>query len=550
MSELYFEFQDRQFDDFDPDKNYTFSADMMEWDQYGGPVSAKVSVEGGVRLLWDLLEWLRYSVLIRTDRTEKVWWGYVHAVTVKTDAGEIRISLDDMYNRVKMTYSFIPTGSTEVGDQRDTAWASDLNSVGEYGIKELIATMDGATTVLANARRDAILTARKYPQGEFSPTFHGMDGSVDALEGETLVTAELELKGWWETLSWQYAGEPPVTGIKNAIWNTEGGMQLGRSSYGKHLQQFLVPAGGITVREITLSVSRVGTPTDDLVVELWALNASGNPTGSALASESIAGTELSETYHPSGYNLITVILSSGVTLTGSTLYGLVLRRSGSNDPNHFYEVNLDFDLNYTDGVHKVWYLFGTPAWKTNPQVSKTDGDMPFILWGDDLVGVGRQMADMVANSAEFITESHFVDASDREQSAFLDGTKTLLDELTPVMAGAGANSRRMLAWVDWERRLRFYEEPASSTISYFINQQGQVLTSDRLPIGLGDLYKVPGCYVELVDVIPENVDLTRLINPNVQFIEGIRWTKDGGVKPNFRGQMSLSDIVNGKVDRY
>ncbi len=74
------------------------------------------------------------------------------------------------------------------------------------------------------------------------------------------------------------------------------------------------------------------------------------------------------------------------------------------------------------------------------------------------------------------------------------------------MAGAGANSRRMYGWVDWERRLRIYEEPASDTIAYYLNQKGQVLDGNRMPIGLGDLYKVPGCYVELIDVIPESVD--------------------------------------------
>ena len=555
MSDFYLEIQDRSFEDINPDPGLIFDVSEAEWDQYGGPKKCKINISGPSLALWDLLEWLRYYIVVRTDKAERFWWGYVHAAIVKTTVGEIRMSLDEMYNRVKLSYAFMPTGSTEIGDQQDTDWASDAKSVAEYGTKELIASMDGATTVLAEARRDAILAARKYPQSEFSPRSHDLGGLADAskaahLDTPAVIGVQLELRGWWQTLSWQYASEPPVTGIDYGLWASVGNMQMGRSSYGKHLQQFLVPAGGITVREITVCVSRVGSPVDNLVIEIYALDGSGNPTGSALASENVTGMDLAESGHPGGYSLVTAVLSAGVTLTGSTLYGLVLSRSGSTDSSNFYQVNLDEELNYTDGVHKVWFLFGTPAWKTNPQVSKTDGDMTFILWADDVVGAGRQMADMIFNSSEFITDTYFIDASDREQSNFLDGTKTLLDELVPVMAGAGANSRRMLGWVDWERTLRIYEEPASTTIAYFLNQKGQILDGKRLPVGLGDLYKVPGCYVELVDVIPESVDLTRLINPNIQFIESIKWTASGGVKPSFRGQMSMSDILNGKVDRY
>ena len=554
---LYLTWQNRQFEDVAADPGLVFEVAEMQWDAYGGPKKALVDVTGPERALWDLLEWLRYGVMIRTGISERAWWGYVHQVTVIQEGGRIRMSLDEMYNCVKVTYAYLPPGSQEVGDQRETAWAEDAASIAEYGRRELIQSMDAATDAVAEARRDAILAARRYPQGQYEAAGVGLGSAAPPAHSSGYAkrssSVEIELRGWWETMGWRYASQPPVMGIDNGVWDVYGAQQFARSSYGKHLQQFTVPAGGGTLREITISVSKMeltSTRTDDVVVEIFALDGSGNPTGSALGSASTPGASLASSWQPGGYNLVTFVLDEGIALSGGTKYGLVVRMSGGFDANAFYHINLDKTKSYGGGIHKVWYMFGTPAWRTNPSVGKVDATVPFILWMDDEVGAGRWMNMMVRGFGDLMAETYYVDASEREQSTFLDGSKPLLDELIPVMQGAGANDRRMLGWVDWERRLRFYEEPASAEIAYYINRRGQIMDGSHQPVGMGELYRVPGRYVELLDVIPDSVDLSRMIDPNVQFVEGVGWTARGGVKPRFRGQMSLEDIVRGQVSRY
>ena len=535
MSEpFYLEVQDRKFADYLPDTGLKFEVDSPEWDEYGGPRKASVRVTGPWRALWDLLEWLRFQIVIRTKNDERFWWGYVHQVTVRQGSTEIKANLDAMFNRVKVSYAYIPPGSTEAGDQRDTDWAEDAASIAEYGTKELISSIDGATAAAAEAKRDAILEARKYPQGKFSI---GSSGNV-------VVSAVLDLRGWWDTLGWQYASTPAVAGIDNGDFNKGGHADMGHAPWGKWCQVFTTPSGGCTVREITVSVSRRGTPVDNLKIEIYALDGSGNPTGSALVSESVTGADLDDQFIPSGYNMVHVMLTSGVALTGSTQYGLVLSRSGSLDGTNYYMINLEGGSAYAGGNLKLYFTHDS-TWYLLTSKGLTVHNMPFIIWTDTKTGAGRQMAAMISTSAEFIMDTYFIDAAVREQTSSLDGTKTLLEELIQVMEGAGPNDRRMLGWVDWERTLRFYEEPTSGTIAYYFNRQGQILDGSQQPVGLGDLYKVPGHYVELIDVVPESVDLTRMINPNIQFVESIKWTTRSGVIPKFRGQLSLEEVIGG-----
>jgi hypothetical protein len=431
-----------------------------------------------------------------------------------------------------------------VGERKYSFWEEDSDSIDEFGYKEMIYSMDGATYEMARARRAAVLGAKKYPQGEFDHQNWGMPGGTVGDSGaEASLSATLELRGWWETLGWRYASTPPVTGIDNGVWDGDGTYQMGRSTWSKFCQQFTTGATAPTIREITISASRVGTPTDNLRVSVYALDGSGNPTGSALASETYTGSDLAETFSPGGYNLITYVLSSGLSLSASTQYGLVVDRTGSTDANNYYRLNVDTGASYTGGILKAYWLFTTPGWYGLTAVGLPTADMPFILWTDDYVGTGRQIADMVDVYGQFITDVYLEDVTDTEQATHLDGTKTLLEELEMIAEAAGKNERQVLGWVDWDRRLRLYEEPATTSVAYLLDVNGQILYTNGQPIGLEELYRVPGTYGEVRDVIPDSVDLTTLIDPRIQFFDGVKWTRSGGVKPVLRGQVSVEDIL-------
>ncbi len=536
MSDFYFEFQDRTFADVPVDPALKFQIDRAEFAALGGPDLATVNVTGPARAIWDLVEWLRYAVTIRTVRSDRFWWGFINSVEVNANGRSLRMSLDNMFNRVKISYSYVPTGSTTVVDRRETEWSGDADSIADYGYKEIITQMDSATPAAAVARQAALLAQKKYPQGVFGLSFSRDD--------DREVTATLHLLGWWHTLDWRYASTLSINGIDNAVWGDANSIQIGHSSFEKTCMQFTTGADSGAVREITICAAKVGAPVDALQVEIYALDGSGHPTGTALGSETIAASNLNsctETDGPDWDDIITFQLSTNINLSASTQYGLVISRTGSLDDTNHYRLQLDTSLSYTGGSAFVYTTAG--GWQTMNSAYGQPADIPFILWMDIYMGAGRLMDGLISEYGEFITDIKFWDESTVETSSYLAGSRSLLDELIPIMESAGENNRRMLAWVDWNRMLQFSEEPEDGTITYYMDHTGQIYDGDRQPVGLGDLYRIAGTYVQILDLIPDSVDLTRLININVHFVEGLKWSQRLGIQPVFRGQKQIKDIV-------
>lgn len=537
MSDFYLEIQDREFDDIAPDPGLTFTVEEAEFGALGGPISAKMNVTGPERGIWDLLDWLRYDVVIRTGLAERFWWGYVQAVEVKVGDRTLRMGLESMFNRVKISYSFVPTGSTTMVDRRETSWDGDTDSINEYGYKEVVVRMDSATSFTAAVRQDSLLEQKKYPQGEFDANF----GAASSAPAE----ATLTLAGWWQTLDWRIASTLDVNGIDNSVWGGTKNVRVGHSDSEKVCMQFTTDADAGAVREITICAGNAQSPTDSLKVEIFALDGSGHPTGTALGSATKAASSLQSVSlinGPDYDDIITFQLSSSISLSASTQYGLVVSRSSSLDDTNKYRLAVDKTLAYASNAAFVYTT--AEGWRDIETVYGTDVDIPFILWMDVEMGAGRLINGLVTEYGEFITDTKWWDNATTEVSSYLAGTRSLLDELVPILESAGANSRRMLSWVDWERVMHFSEEPARSTIEHYLDLEGRILDGNQQPVGLGELHQVVGTYAQIIDLIPENVSLERMIEINLHFIEGIKWTRSGGVKPLFRGQKSLRDIVN------
>lgn len=159
----------------------------------GGPEQAHIAVHGSLTTLWEAMEWLRCPVEILDARGEVVWWGYVAAVEISVGAVQVGVSLDEMANKVAVAYGSIAPGSAAAGTRNTTDWASDADSVAEYGTKELLVTDPRGYTQTAENLRDRILAETRYPV----PTVRvGQPG------GEP--SARLICRGWWRTLDWRY----------------------------------------------------------------------------------------------------------------------------------------------------------------------------------------------------------------------------------------------------------------------------------------------------------------------------------------------------------
>lgn len=96
------------------------------------------------------------------------------------------------------------------------------------------------------------------------------------------------------------------------------------------------PASLLTVSQITLRLSKGGSPTDNLVVELQS-DSGGNPSGSVLATSAvIAGSTLTT----SGVDYTFTFPTPYSAAAGT--YHFVIKRSGGNDGTNFYWVHGNF----------------------------------------------------------------------------------------------------------------------------------------------------------------------------------------------------------------
>lgn len=523
----------------------------MQYDAVGGCSKATLTATGKTVELWELVEYLRRPVVIYDGRCQPVWWGYVHATAVREGQVEIRQTMDTMSNRVAVAYSRIEVGTNTVGERMTTAWAEDAASVAAFGYKEWLSSTDGTTDAQALARRDAILAALRWPQGEMAVE-EGMFGKARSRArysgAEHSQSASLELRGWWGTLGWRYADMPPVNGLDYSYWSGAGAINIGQSSYLAVAQMFTAPKSG-TVREVTLSVGKQGTVTDNLVVKIFATTSPVGPvpTGDPLGEGVVLGSSLNATASPGSGDLVTVTLTDGVEITQGVIYGLVVERSAAADLANYYVVNLDEGHIIKDC--RIWITYPhvvVSGWWDLSYVPKTNANMPYILWMDNEVGVARQIDDLVELYGQFMVDASFEDVTTRTIPSFLEGDTTALEEVETLMTMGGANDRRLLAMVDWGRRVRFYEEPArpvsGSGFAYYLRTDGSVVDGHGMAIR-DKIWQVAGNWCKLQGVVPGSVDMSTLIDPSVQFIEGVRVTGDGKLRLSFRAQPSIEDML-------
>lgn len=163
----------------------------LRWHAVGGPDLAVIDGFASVPALWQAFEWLRYGVTVHMDN-EPAWWGYVHEINISTGEGGIGLSLDSMDNSVAVVYSYVEPGAQEVGRRQTTAWASNEESVIEFGLKQRLLSIDGATPVQAESTRDTWLQQHAWPV------------AFPGLEGSKKIGIELLCRGWWQTLGWRH----------------------------------------------------------------------------------------------------------------------------------------------------------------------------------------------------------------------------------------------------------------------------------------------------------------------------------------------------------
>ncbi len=505
-----------------------YRVNSMQWNAIGGCAEASITVFGSPDELWEMIELLRCPVRIENERGTALWWGYVHDARVRVGAIEVGTSLAAMSNKVAVAYSYVQPGTQTVGQRKTTSWASDADSIAEFGTKEFLSSQGGLSDAAAEARRAAILASRKWPQGVAS-SFGSPRGRVTYSGADNSQSATLLCRGWWSTLDWRYASIASAPGVTYATTSATEQIVGSTSANTKMMQVVTLSGRSLNALGLSVYAKKAGSPADNLVLSLYQADDSTDaPTGSALGSVNIAGSSLT-----TSLAWVAGTFAAEKNMDPAKDYCVQVSRSGSPDASNYYIINVNEGLGYTGGFLRI---YDGADWVAR----SPDADMPFVISVNNNLESTYQIRELAGTYGEFITGIDVEEDSGIILPSYRDGDTLTLGEIEELLKAGGANGRRLLCAVDIDRRLRVWEEPASTSVLYRINRDGVLM--DKIFAALDEYAPPVGVWVRLTDVIPGNADVTKLISPELQFIEAASWSKDSGMQLAFRGQPSIEDM--------
>jgi hypothetical protein len=468
-----------------------FRPTRLSWNAIGGPDDATIEASGPEVELWELIERLRSPIEVIGPSGSLIWWGYIEGVSVNTSALNISVFLERMSNRICVTYSEVNVAGT-VGERRTTTWYEDADSIAAYGTKERRLSQSQATATEAENYAQTLLERMKFPivKHTFSP-------------GEPEATATIQCSGWWKTLDWKFYEN---SGGKEGYEEIGQGLQsLGDNSARQKMAQSFQIASGTTweAQSVRIRMKKEESPVDNLTVGLYS-DSAGAP-GTLLASAQLAGSEVNE-----NLNWHELLLNTRVLLAVSTTYWLVVSRSGATDATNYYKVDANEELGYTSGILRVW---NGSAWVAR----SPDADMLFAVGGVE--ETTTQLERMFTIGGQFFTGVDVDILSGVYSSPYRDGDQSVLSCVKEILKSGTTNLRRILATVNFQRRIKIYEEPASGSNDYALHANGDL--HDVLDRFLNRWNYPVGIWVRLADVIPASADTSRIADPSRVFIERV-----------------------------
>lgn len=260
------------------------------------------------------------------------------------------------------------------------------------------------------------------------------------------------------------------------------------SSARRGLQQFTAES----THELTLVRTKgykEGSPAGDYVVEIYAVDGDGKPTGSALASGSMSASDF-----PTSSDWVRIIMSSSMTVTNAVMYVIVTKAVDTDGTNKL--INIGTSISVYAGGAQIYSNDGGANWTIN-----SSNDAGFEIGEAGAVAVTTNAAtnvkdthclgngDITDDGGAYITERGFEYGTSEEaqfcvrQTGTNLGTGTysstigsLQPETTYYYRAYCTNSEGD-AYGDWvsfttnaSPSYGVYEESNSPTISFYLSE--------------------------------------------------------------------------------
>ena len=249
-----------------------------------------------------------------------------------------------------------------------------------------------------------------------------------------------------------------------------------------------------TVASVLVRMRRVGTPADNVTVELCS-DSAGEP-GTVLDSKTIVGA----TIGTNESSWVAFEMANTDTITYGTTYWIVVSRSGANEAYNYYICEVDEELGYPRGQLLLWT---GSAWAARA----TDADLLFQVQGS--VVTTTQLSTLITTSGQFIDGVDIKDASGVSSIQYRNGDNYALDEAADLIATGTSAGERLLADVTVERVARIYKQAsADDETNYILGSDGQLNDAFGHAIEHG---KLPvGNWIAIEDIPPAVGALTKL----------------------------------------
>ena len=276
------------------------------------------------------------------------------------------------------------------------------------------------------------------------------------------------------------------------------------TAYGQRMyQSFPVPDATYDswlAAAVELRLRKVGAPADAVRVRLYTYV--GGALADLLATVDIPAADIGDEL-----DWIEFALPS-VELSRPTVYAIEVSRSGANDPTNYYEIELDDDAGYIDGVMRVYDGSGwvSPAEAKSLIFRVIDALDTAVqvqrIWQSANVGLG--VCKIESESLVFGTQYRL-------------GDMTAFDEANDLLMRGTSSAEHLIALTTPDRHVRIYAEPDALAVRYLLDESGRLRTLHGSPapdgflpvgewVGLWIDYEMPDSWASLSPIYVERAE--------------------------------------------
>lgn len=429
--------------------------DKLTWSAFGGCDEAFLSAGAPINRLLEFTGMLRCPIIISDEFSIPSWWGYVNKISIYFEKSQFSISLEDLYNRVNVKYSFIsPDG--KLADLQETGFAEDTLSKTEFGIREIVLKQNNIDDEFAGNLRDTFLEISAFPHSKLAPSTFG----------DPII--KLYCKGWFHTLDWVnyqnldgfYANHGPGPGFAPSGDGTVSFVAMG-----------FRPSKNVDVKYAYLQLRKVGSPVSNITAHIYS-SAVGLPLASLTTSTAISGSTLSVT----NYRWTKFTFPTALTLTAGTLYFLLFNPNTSSATN-FYQLRTDENSNYIQSdLFGVMYYAANWHYITSITIPGSCPDLMFrVVCEQD---TGAQLFDIATAGNQFFNHIGSI-TTGVKTSPFRNNGYSVLKEVLSLMKLGTSNQRLITSCVNPQRRLYWYELPDAAEPTIYMDRFGRFFTKEQ-----------------------------------------------------------------------